>query len=727
MSDVRPSPQSLLSRIDGTAKVTAIGLLLLLAVMLARVAQLQLSPSHQLQQFLGPKVSTRTELPVRGDLSDRRGRLLSASRFGYRLVIDPMTFPDPPDAAIVALARASGLKAEEIGERVMWAREENLKRLAASGKSLEVAKPQLSLKMLLARVVGSGEVSPPSQPELIDQVVQESEADPEKTKGPIRYLPIPPKGIVEEAAAKAVFAARVKDSKGRETAIPGVRLERRAVREYTGGAEVATLAGRVNADDMGLTGLEHRLNELLSGERGRVTYVRDARGRPLWIEPGQVQPAKPGEDVRLTLDLELQKIGYEELLRGVDEADAAGGRLVIADPHTGELLAMVDIVRPVKDTIAYPWVKSSVKKTGQHEAPPPPTFPGGRRFVTLSYDPNAINNPVLARNRCIEDVYEPGSTFKPFVWSTITELGLAKTDEVFDTEGGRFHTFYGRYVEDVTKRDQMTWTEVLVNSSNIGMIKASERMSFAQLHDVCVRFGFGQPTGVFRLLPGQGLGGEASGLVTSLKRWSKYSQTSVAYGHEVAVTPVQMVRAFSAFCRTGKEAGTVPALKLITSDPAQADAGVTYRVLPPGVAELTRRTMQGVTENMERQLADLNVGGTGETGWKYIIFGKSGTAEIPLGKPPPGYRRPIGSSGYYDGQYNSSFIAGGPLEEPKLVVLVVIDDPGPRKVRDRMHYGSRVAGPVVRRIMERALDYVGAKPSLRVASTTISGADADRE
>jgi cell division protein FtsI/penicillin-binding protein 2 len=100
-----------------------------------------------------------------------------------------------------------------------------------------------------------------------------------------------------------------------------------------------------------------------------------------------------------------------------------------------------------------------------------------------------------------------------------------------------------------------------------------------------------------------------------------------------------------------------------------------------------------------------------EGGWRYTMFGKSGTAQIPLGKAPPGKRRPPGNRGYFDEQYNSSFIAGAPLEEPRLVVLVVIDDPGPDRRRNRTHYGSQVAGPVVRRVVERSLSYMGVPPS----------------
>jgi cell division protein FtsI (penicillin-binding protein 3) len=209
-------------------------------------------------------------------------------------------------------------------------------------------------------------------------------------------------------------------------------------------------------------------------------------------------------------------------------------------------------------------------------------------------------------------------------------------------------------------------------------------------------------------MTGIGLPGEASGLVTARKQWSKYTQTSVAFGHEVAVTPVQMARAFAVFSRPAGLAGTLPMIRLTALDPDDPDRGIVYRVMPAWVAALTRDTLRQVALNMEQKM---KAAFPEEGPWRYAIFGKSGTAEIPLGKPPPGMRRPRGASGYFDDQYNSSFVAGGPAESPRLVVLCVIDDPGPRRVGSKTHYGTHVAGPVVRRVMERGLMYLGVTPS----------------
>ncbi|MFO0860374.1 MAG: penicillin-binding protein 2 [Phycisphaerales bacterium] len=714
MSTAKPANPD--QRVNTVATIAVSGITILLCLMLARVAQLQLRPSGELKKEMEPRVSVRQDLPIRGDLLDRRGRILSTTRVGYRVVIDPTQLKSV-DEAIVKIAQATGQKEDLVGERIIARINENKRRdelrkklepFADAGANTAVLA---TLKNVFQSAMGKNE-TPAAAPSEEAKLIPSDSMDEQPPSPPlkaIRYLPM--SRLLTDAQVEQVRAAKLK----------GAILERVMVREYPGGPEVAPIVGLVGFGHVGVLGAEKMLNKKLAGTSGSISYVRDAKGKPLWIEPGQVRPAEPGNDIRLSVDIELQRIAVEELQRGITDADSAGGRLMIFDPLTGEILAMVDIVRHVPDAIPYPWAKvlppppvdpAAPAATGkgknkkpvvrkpliEDHGPPPPA-----RYITILRDQAADDLPALHRNRCIEDIYEPGSTFKPFVWSTITELGRARVDEVFDTEGGRWHTSYGRYIEDVTKRATMTWAEVLINSSNIGMIKGAERLSFKELHDAAVRFGFGQRTNM-------GFAGEASGIVTSLKAWSKFSQTSVAYGHEVAVTPLQMVRGFSAFCRPGDLAGTLPPVRLTAQTADDVRGAVVERVLPAKIANLTREVMQGVAAKVEMNLATSSHGN--ETGWKYSMFGKSGTAEIPL-TPPPGknLRRPKGTSGYFDDQYNSSFIAGGPAEAPKIIVLCVIDDPGPAKIRARQHYGSAVAGPVVRRTMERALNYLGVQPS----------------
>src|SRR5262249_34987643 len=161
---------------------------------------------------------------------------------------------------------------------------------------------------------------------------------------------------------------------------------------------------------------------------------------------------------------------------------------------------------------------------------------------TVFPDPLRSIDPAMARNRCVQDVYEPGSTFKPFAWAMITQLGAMRPEETVDTEGGRWITPYGRVIGDVHKHPTLSWSQVLVQSSNIGMGRGALKVGFDPMRSAILRYGFGSRTGL-------GLPFESGGRVTGKKSWSIWTQTSVAFGQEVAVTPVQMVRAFCIFCR----------------------------------------------------------------------------------------------------------------------------------------------------------------------------------
>lgn len=620
------------TRVTGLVVVAVLSLLMV--ALLARVLQLQVRPDPRLLDHVGDRLARVPEPAPRGDVLDRRGRVLAATRFGYRVFVDPTRFPVPPDMAIVALAQAVGEPVERVGERIV-------SRMARN-QALRAAAP--------------GEADPP---------------------GLVRYVTIG--GVLDDAALEAV----------KQLKVSGVHLELSPVRESSSAASAASIVGMVGDDQTGLAGIERLIDRDAASRAvpGELRYVRDAAGRPLWIDPDGYVPPRRGGDVRLSIDAVLQGIAVEELRRGVEDAQAAGGRLVMMDPSTGEVLALVDLVRTVPDAVPYDWA-APIQQSNQ------------RRFITIPADPLRQLHESLARNRCVQDVYEPGSTFKAFMWAATTELGLARPDEIVNTHSGKWSTPYGRPIEDVVRRPTMTWAEVLINSSNIGMASITRRMSDRQMRDAVVRFGFGQRTGIE-------LPGESAGLVTSQRNWSKYTQTSVAMGHEIAVTPVQMVRAFSVFARPGDLAGTLPTVTLLARPPD--DAGILQRVLPAGIARLARETMRGVTHKLDERMA--REFSPPETGWQYELFGKSGTAEIPLGRPPPGKRRPRGSDGYYNNQHNASFIAGGPVVSPRLVVLVVIDDPGPALRARKRHYGAYVAGPVVRRVMERSLRYLGVAPS----------------
>jgi cell division protein FtsI (penicillin-binding protein 3) len=442
---------------------------------------------------------------------------------------------------------------------------------------------------------------------------------------------------------------------------------------------LAAVIGKVGVDGTGLAGVEAGYNEPLRERAGFVEPVLDARGNPLWVPPSGYAPSIPGAPVRLSIDLEIQRIVVEELERRVSELDAAGARCVVVDPETGEVLALADVVRTPDDLV----------EAGSEEHRRALAENRRVRVRTLKPDPVRAREPALSRVRCAVDVYEPGSTFKPFVWSMVVERGRVTPGEMLDTEGGVWTTGYGRTLRDVAERDEQSWSDVLVNSSNIGMAKGAERLEPTELREDVLRWGFGEATG----LP---VPGEAGGLVTSRADWTKLTQSSVPMGYEIGVTPLQMARAFSAFARAGNRAGEMPALTLEALTPGDPRLRVTQRVLRPSTAEAARGAMVEVARRMAERTP---IWIPGEEPFGYSAFGKSGTAKS---VSPAG--------GYLERQYTSSFIGAAPAEHPRLVIVVVIDDPGPEVVRAGRYFGSMTAGPCLLRIARRSLRYLGVAP-----------------
>lgn len=433
----------------------------------------------------------------------------------------------------------------------------------------------------------------------------------------------------------------------RSSSYKSVGLEQRLVRSYPHGNSIASLIGLVGTEHIGLAGLEHALNHSLDGESGTLVRLRDAKKKQtLWVDPEDYYPKTDGKDVQLTIDVVIQEIATNHLRKEVLRCNAGGGRVVVLDPKTGDILAMTDILNKREN-----WTQEI-------------------------YDPMREIDPRLGRNRCLSDPYEPGSTFKPFVWSIATELSKASVDELLPTPTGSPHkTSSGRIIRDAHYYGPSTWSKVLIKSMNSGMAIVAERLSNDEMRDGIIGFGFGTPTHL-------GLAGETSGIMTTSKNWSAYTQTSVAMGHEIAVTPVQMVQGFCAFARDG----SFPQLRLIAK--TEHSVPIVKQAITPEIARTTRSIMglvmtEGTGRNSKSELYDL--------------FGKSGTAQLPRAD----------GKGYFEDRYTASFVAGAPLENPAVVVICVIDDPD-KKIA---HYGGEVAGPVVRDIIDDTLEYLGVLPT----------------
>lgn len=440
----------------------------------------------------------------------------------------------------------------------------------------------------------------------------------------------------------------------RELNIHGVAIEPRLLRDHPQGLIAAPIIGLVGFDGKGLAGIERRFDSVLAPDNGRMTYLRDAWNRPLWIDPSGYEPKVDGQDIRLTIDLVIQEIAETEIAKAMNQYNAAGARAIVLDTQTGDILAMTDLLR---------WRKG---------------------FKEVTDDPMRRHHVALGRNRCLSDPYEPGSTFKTFVWSVATELGKASLNETIACSSGGGLQVGKRTIRDAHYYGPVSWRTVLVKSINTGMAIVAQRMTPAQLQAAVRKFGFGERTGL-------GLPGETAGQVTPAKSWTNYTQCSVAMGHEISVTPVQMVRAFAAFCRDG----SIPKVRLVL--PTDADAAeragredVSLRdAVAPATVALVREALRGVMTEGTGKLAESE---------KYTLFGKSGTAQLPKPKSM--------GKGYFEDRYVASFIAGAPVSDPRLVVLVVIDDPD----RSKGHYGGAIAGPVVKAIAEQTLEYLGVAP-----------------
>lgn len=432
--------------------------------------------------------------------------------------------------------------------------------------------------------------------------------------------------------------------------LPALGVDEHPIRDYPMGHLAGQLIGFVGVDNHGLDGLEQAFNAKLTGKPGKLGYWRDAQRNPIWVDSQQYTPPTDGQTIRLTLDAVIQGIAETHLKAAVDKFQADSGQIIVMQPATGHILAMANY--PFFDPTDYRTAKADVR-----------------------------------RNRCVTDTFEPGSTFKPFVWAAATEQGKANPKEKIDTTtSGVFVLPYGRRLHDAHPHGNITWEEVLVTSSNIGMAKVAMRMEPKELYNAVRAFGFGEE-------PGSQLPGEISGILHPLKKWSKYSMSSIPMGHEIAVTPLQLARGFSALANDGVLVN--PRMVIHPDDAA----------LPVGVRILTSQTAQKTKAIMRRVITE----GTGRhaNSKHYSLFGKTGTAQINI----------PGKGGYRSGQYVANFIAAAPLDNPQIVVLCVIHKPNPKIG----HYGGTVAGPTVQNVVEEVLPYLGIAPDLAPAVPVRTG------
>jgi len=410
-------------------------------------------------------------------------------------------------------------------------------------------------------------------------------------------------------------------------ALPGVYVSHETQREYPLGPAAGEILGRTNLDNCGVEGMELQLDSELRGRPGWATLFRDGRGRSHSLPRGLKRDPEHGADVVLTLDADLQAIVETHLARAVDTLDAVRGFAVFLDPRTGEIVASVDV----------------------------PHLGPGR-----------------AGNWAFTDIFEPGSTFKVVVAGTVLEEGLARPDQVFEASAtGEAIIAPGAHFHDVHKGERYTLRDAVRWSSNIVMGKLGLLVGPERLYRYATALGFGSLTGV-------SYPGENAGRLHSPSHWSARSCPTIAIGHEVSVTALQLALAYGAIAN----GGVLMEPMLVRECRAGRDGA--GRTTAPRAA---RRVFGDATTRIMRQMLTAVVdSGTGRAARVpgLAIAGKTGTAQK--------YDAAIGT--YGKGMYLSSFVGFVPADDPCLVGVIVIDEP-----RGKHYYGGEVAAPVFREVI----------------------------
>ncbi len=413
--------------------------------------------------------------------------------------------------------------------------------------------------------------------------------------------------------------------------IRGVGLQREYRRFYPTGEVFAHVVGFTDVDDRGQEGTELAYDDWLRGVPGRKRVIRDGHARPV-RDVESIREPQSGKELALSLDRRLQFLAYRELKRAVKINKARSGSAVILDVRTGEVLAMVN--QP-------------------------------------AYNPNGSKRgrPGRFRNRAVTDVFEPGSTMKPFTVAAALETGRYRPDTRIDTRPGYLKVGRNR-VRDHDDLGVIDVATVLQKSSNVGSSKIALDLSGEQLYGLYAKVGFGE-------VANTGFPGEASGQLTPWQRWARIDQATLSFGYGLSVSALQLARAYAVLAADGVRR-PVSLLRL-----EQAPEG--ERVMRPETARAVRAMLERVVGS-EGTAPLAAVPG-------YRVAGKTGTVKKSIGGK------------YADDRYLALFAGMAPASDPRLVMVVIIDEPSAGK-----YYGGQVAAPVFSRVMAGALRLLNVAP-----------------
>jgi cell division protein FtsI (penicillin-binding protein 3) len=434
--------------------------------------------------------------------------------------------------------------------------------------------------------------------------------------------------------------------------LAGIGFVKESRRFYPNKQLAAHLLGYVGIDNVGLGGIESAYDSQIRGKPGTVLIQTDARRHAF---SRFERPPTAGATLELTIDEYLQHVAERELQAGVRANRASGGSAVIMNPRTGEILAIAN----------------------------EPTF-----------NPNVYRDfdEVERRNRAVQDLYEPGSTFKVVTASAALEDRVMPIDALIDTSPGQIR-IGSRVVREASGHDYgvLSFTDVFVKSSNVGAIKIGFRIGTDRLSQFLQRFGFGHPVS-------PDFPGESPGIVWDAASWTESALASVSMGYQVGVTPLQMLAAVSSIANRG-ELVEPRAVRAVYRDNRRysVEPRVVRRTVTPETADLLTTIMEGVVERGTARAAQID---------GYSIAGKTGTAAKLVG------------GRYSRSDYNASFVGFLPSRDPAVAIIVVIDSPhaGPTT-------GGAVSAPIFKRIAQAALIHLGIPPTIEAARQVLVRAE----
>ena len=422
--------------------------------------------------------------------------------------------------------------------------------------------------------------------------------------------------------------------------IKGIGFLKEGKRFYPKKDLAGSMIGFVGIDNHGLSGVEYFYDGQLMINPDRLVIEKDAFGRRINFADDYEKSIEKGYDLKLTIDEVIQYITEKELAGQVSKYSAKGGTAIVMDPYTGEILAMAD--QP-------------------------------------QFNPNSFSQYKERdwRNRGVTDSFEPGSTFKLLLAAAAIEEKIANQNDIFFCENGEYD-IAGTVIHEAKEHKYrwLTLRDIIVKSSNIGAIKVAQRLGAKTFYDYILKFGIGAKTNI-------NLPGESTGKVRDIKEWSGVSLASISFGQEISVTPIQLITAVSAIANGGI------LMKPYIIKAVERD-GIAVDEFKP---EVVRRVISEKTSRELSEILEYAVKyGTGQNAIikGYDVAGKTGTAQ----KASPDKK------GYSEDKFISSFIGYVPSRNPRIVILVIIDEP------EGVAWGGEVAAPAFREIARQSLRYL---------------------